>query len=193
MLFSQLVAANSLREISGGLASAGGKLVHLKLRKSPTRSTLSYANEHRPWQVYQELFEHLLVQCRQRGGKRKRKFRFKNPLISLNTTVIDLCLSLYEWAKFRRTKGVVNIRLQLDHREYLPCWALITDGKTHEATVAKTLVFEPETVVVIDRAYKNYEVFGSWTARRVWFVTSLKENALCRRSDNLYNGIKANI
>lgn len=94
MLFSQLVGANSLREISGGLASAGGKLVHPKLRKSPARSTLSFANEHRPWQVYQELFEHLLVQCRQRGGKRKRKFQFKNPLISLDIMVIDLCLSL---------------------------------------------------------------------------------------------------
>jgi hypothetical protein len=178
MLFSQMVGANSLREISGGLASAGGKLVHLNMKKSPARSTLSYANKHRPWQVYQELFEHLLVQCRQWGGKRKRRFRFKNPLISLDATVIDLCLSLYEWAKFRRTKGAVKIHLQLDHREYLPCWALITDGKTHEATVAKTLVFEPETVVVMDRAYNNYEMFGTWTARRVWFVTRLKDNAV---------------
>ena len=72
----------------------------------------------------------------------------------------------------------MKIHLQLDHREYLPCWALITDGKTHEATVAKTLVFEPETVLVMDRAYNNYEMFGSWTARRVWFVTCLKDNAL---------------
>jgi hypothetical protein len=111
MLFSQMVGANSLREISGGLASAGGKLVHLNMRKSPARSTLSYANQHRPWQVYQELFEHLLVQCRQWGGKRKRKFRFKNPLISLDATIIDLCLSMYEWAKFRRTKGAVKIHL----------------------------------------------------------------------------------
>jgi hypothetical protein len=178
MLFSQLVGANSLREISGGLASAGGKLVHLNMKKSPPRSTLAYANEHRPWQVYQELFEHLLVQCRQWGGQRKRKFRFKNPLISLDATIVDLCLSMYEWAKFRRTKGAVKIHLQLDHREYLPCWALITDGKTHESTVAKTLVFEPETVVVMDRAYNNYEMFGSWTARRVWFVTRLKDNAV---------------
>jgi hypothetical protein len=178
MLFSQLVGANSLREISGGLASAGGKLVHLNMKKSPPRSTLAYANEHRPWQVYQELFEHLLAQCQQWGGQRKRKFRFKNPLISLDATIVDLCLSMYEWAKFRRTKGAVKIHLQLDHREYLPCWALITDGKTHESTVAKTLVFEPETVVVMDRAYNNYEMFGNWTARRVWFVTRLKDNAV---------------
>jgi hypothetical protein len=87
MLFSQLVRANSLREISGGLASAGGNLVHLNIKKSPPRSTLANANEHRPWQVYQELFEHLLVQCRQWGGQGKRKFHFKNPPISQDGTI----------------------------------------------------------------------------------------------------------
>jgi hypothetical protein len=180
MLFAQLSGANSLREIEGGLASAGGKLVHLNMRRAPSRSTLSYANAHRPWQVYQSLFEHLLVRTYEWSGKRKRKFRFKNPLISMDSTVIDLCLSMYEWAKFRRAKGAVKIHLKLNHQDYLPQWALITDGKTADVSVAKTAYFEPETVVVMDRGYNDYEMFGAWTDNRVWFVTRMKDNALYR-------------
>jgi hypothetical protein len=180
MLFAQLSGANSLREIEGGLASAGGKLVHLNMRRSPSRSTLSYANAHRPWQVYQSLFEKLLASTYEWSGRRKRKFRFKNPLISMDSTVIDLCLSMYEWAKFRRAKGAVKIHLQLDHQDYLPRWALITDGKTHDVTVAKKAHFEPETMVVMDKAYNDYGMFGAWTDNRVWFVTRMKDNALYR-------------
>jgi hypothetical protein len=87
---------------------------------------------------------------------------------------------MHEWARFRRTKGAVKIHLQLDHKKYLPSWALITDVKIHDVTAAKTLVFEPETVVAMDRAYNDYEMMGNWTARRVWFVTRLKDNALYR-------------
>jgi len=180
MLFAQLSGANSLREIEGGLASAGGKLVHLNMRRAPSHSTLSYANAHRPWQVYQSLFEQLLARTYEWGGRRKRKFRFKNPLVSMDSTVIDLCLSMYEWAKFRRTKGAVKIHLQLDHQDYLPRWALITDGKTHDVTVAKKAHFKPETVVVMDKAYNDYGMFVAWTDNRVWFVTRMKDNALYR-------------
>jgi hypothetical protein len=180
MLFAQLSGANSLREIEGGLASAGGKLVHLNMHRTPSHSTLSYANSHRPWQVYQSLFEQLLTRAYDWSGQRKRKFRFHNPLVSMDSTVIDLCLSMYEWAKFRRTKGAVKIHLQLDHQEYLPRWALVTDGKTHDVTVAKKVHFEPETVIVMDKAYNDYGMFGAWTDSRVWFVTRMKNNALYR-------------
>jgi len=99
MLFCQLGRAHSLREITNGLRSCEGKLKHLGIT-APNRSTLSYANEHRPWELYQKIFLSLYERCRQIRGK--RKFRFKNKLLSLDSTVIDLCMSMYDWAKFRR-------------------------------------------------------------------------------------------
>ena len=111
MLFCQLGGAKSLREICGGLAASDEKLRHLGLPQAPARSTLAYANEHRPWQLYEELFQQLLSQCRglavqQSAGR--RKFRFKHKLISMDATVIDLCASVFDWARFRRTKGAVK-------------------------------------------------------------------------------------
>ena len=98
MLFCQLGHAQSLREICGGLAASEGKLKHLGLPAAPARSTLAYANEHRPWQLYQTVFEQLLQKCQQvvatQPGKKPRKFRFKNKLLSLDATVIALCASV---------------------------------------------------------------------------------------------------
>ena len=119
MLFCQLGRAHSLREICGGLASCEGKLHHLGIA-SPKRSTLSYANKHRPWQLYEKVFYRLLDRClRETEGRRKRRFRFKNPLLSLDATVIDLCAQLFDWAHFCRTKGAVKLHLLLDHNGYL--------------------------------------------------------------------------
>jgi len=106
MLFCQLGRAHSLREIIGGLRSCEGKLKHLGIT-APNRSTLAYANEHRSWELYQKVFLQLLERCRMQAGERK-KFRFKNKLVSLDSTTIDLCLSIFDWARFRRTKGAIN-------------------------------------------------------------------------------------
>jgi hypothetical protein len=107
MLFCQLGQAHSLREICGGLASCFGKARHLGIQKAPKRSTLAYANEHRPWQLYEKLFYQILGRCQQlQFGK--RTFRFKNRLFSLDASLIPLCVSLFDWAKYRRTKGAVN-------------------------------------------------------------------------------------
>src|SRR6516164_799769 len=103
MLFCQLGRAHSLREICGGLRSCEGQLSHLGI-PAPNRSTLAYANEHRPWQLYRAVFHELLARC-QPLAQGRRKFRFKNKLVSLDSTVIDLCASLFDWAKFRQTKG----------------------------------------------------------------------------------------
>ncbi len=103
MLFCQLGRAHSLREICGGLRSSEGKLKHLGIT-APSRSTLAYANEHRPWQLYRAVFEALLLRC-QPLAQGRRKFRFKHKLVSLDSTVIDLCATLFDWAKFRRTRG----------------------------------------------------------------------------------------
>lgn len=176
MIFCQLGQAHSLREICGGLASCFGKLKHLGLDSAPNRSTLSYANEHRSWQLYQEIFYQLLDRC-QALTRGKKRFRFKNKLFSLDATIIELCASLFNWAKFRQTKGAVKLHLLLDHEGYLPVFAHITDGKVHEVNIARGLSFPKGSIVVIDRGYVDYELFGRWTEEGVYFVTRLKDNA----------------
>lgn len=136
--FIRLRRTHSLREICGGLASCFGKLKHLGLDSAPNRSTLSYANEHRSWQLYQEIFYQLLDRC-QALTRGKKRFRFKNKLFSLDATIIELCASLFNWAKFRQTKGAVKLHLLLDHEGYLPVFAHITDGKVHEVNIARGL------------------------------------------------------
>ena len=114
--------ADSLREICNGLACCLGKLVHFGIAKAPNQSTLSYANEHRPAKLYEDLFYTALGRFRdQKGlGSRKQKFRFKNKLLSLDSTTISLCLEMFPWAKFRRAKGGVKAHVLLDHDDYLP-------------------------------------------------------------------------
>jgi hypothetical protein len=182
MLFCQLGHAKSLREICGGLAASEGKLRHLGLPAAPARSSLAYANGHRPWQLQQTVFEQLLGKCQilaasQPGNRKKKKFRFKNPLLSLDATVIDLCATMFDWAKFRLTKGAVKLHLLLDHDGYLPSFAVITEGKTHEVRVAREMQFAPGAIVVFDRGYTDYQWFVSLTTQGVYFVTRLKENA----------------
>jgi hypothetical protein len=176
MLFSQLGRAHSLREISGGLRSCEGKLKHLGIT-APSHSTLAYANEHRPWKLYEQLFLGLFERCRvQVVGK--KTFRFKNKLISMDSTTIDLCLEIFDWAKFRRTKGAIKLHLLLDHDGYLPCFALITEGNVSDVKVARQFHFDPGSLVVDDRGYNDYALFGRWTAQGVYFVTRMKDNAL---------------
>ena len=179
MLFCQFGRAYSLREICGGLASCEGKLKHLGVSNSPKRSTLAYANKNRPWSLYQTVFEQLLSKCQLAvaGHGKRKKFRFKNKLVSLDSSVIDLSLSLYDWALFRRTKGAVKLHLLLDHDGYLPSFAVVTNGKTSDIKVARRLRFERGTVVVMDRGYIDYEWFVQLTHQGVYFVTRLKDNA----------------
>lgn len=180
MLFCQIGRAHSLREICGGLASCEGKLKHLGVLRPPNKSTLAYANEHRPWLLYQTVFQQMFSKAQalvaDRGGK--KKFRFKNKLVSLDSSVIDLCLSLYDWAKFRRTKGAVKLHLLLDHDGYLPSFAVITDGKTSDIRVAQRLRFDPGTVLVVDRGYNDYQWFVDLGRHGVFFVSRLKDNAV---------------
>jgi len=179
MLFCQFGRAHSLREICGGLASCEGKLKHLGVSDFPKRSTLSYANANRPWSLYQTVFEQLLAKCQVAVASRgtRKKFRFKNKLVSLDASVIDLSLSLFDWAQFRRTKGAVKLHLLLDHDGYLPSFAVVTTGKTSDIKVARRLRFERGTVVVMDRGYIDYEWFVQLSYQGVYFVTRLKDNA----------------
>jgi len=179
MLFCHLGRAQSLREICGGLAACEGKLRHLGVQQSPKRSTLAYANQHRPWQLYQTVFEQLLAKCRGevRGG---RKFRFKNKLLSLDGSVIDLSVTMYDWAKYRRTKGGVKLHLLLDHDGYLPQYAVLEPAQTAEIRIARKLTLEPGSIVVFDRGYTDYKWFASLTRQGVFFVTRARWNTYCK-------------
>ena len=176
MLFCQLGRAHSLREIEGGLKSCEGKLAHLGI-EAPARSSLSYANAHRPWELFEKVFYGLFETVAAKAVG-KKKFRFKNKLVSIDSTVIDLCLSMYDWAKFRRTKGAVKLHLVLDNDGYLPCFGIITDGKVADVKAAHQMHFAPNTIVVDDRGYNDYRLFAKWTEADVYFVTRMKDNTL---------------
>jgi hypothetical protein len=173
MMFCQLGRANTLREIEGGLKSCEGKVKHLGITVAK-RSSLSYANSHRPSELFEkvfgDLFDTVAAKVAEKSGG-KRKFRFKNKLVSLDSTTIELCASMYDWAHYMRTKGAVKLHLVLDHDGYLPCFGVITNGKGADVHVAHTLEFAPGTIVVDDRGYNDYSLFGKWTREKVFFVT----------------------
>lgn len=180
MLYCQLGRAHSLREICGGLACCEGQLKHLGVATAPKKSTLAYANENRPWELYQTVFAQTLVKCQELvsslGGR--KKFRFKNKLMSLDGSIIDLAMSMYDWAKYKSTKGAIKLHLLLDHEGYLPSFAVVTEGKTSEIKVARTLRFDPGTILAIDRGYIDYEWFRELTQAEVYFVTRMKQKAV---------------
>lgn len=178
MLFCQLGHAQSLREITGGLAAAEGGLNHCGVKRPPSRSTLAYANAHRPWDLFKTVFHRLYEHCRRQAGARGgRKFRFKHKLLSLDSTMIPLCLSLLDWAQYRRAKGAVKIHMLLDHDGYLPQFAVVTDGKTSDIEVARRQRFEPGTMLVFDRGYQDFSWWLELTRNKVLFVTRLKDDA----------------
>jgi hypothetical protein len=175
MSFCQLAQAKSLREITQGLACCEGRLRHLGIAESPARSTLSYANRVRPVELYEEVFHLVLARCQQASPQ--HKFRFKNKLLSLDSTVLDLCASMFDWARFRRTKGAVKLHLLLDHDGYLPVFAHVTEGAAADVSVAQQLVLPPGSIVALDRGYNDYRLFEAWSEQKVGFVTRLKSNA----------------
>lgn len=181
MLFCQLARAHSLREICQGLAACEGKLTHLGLSDSPKVSTLSYANGHRPWEIYRDEFFALRQRCEADAAQRNKKpghgFRFRNKLVSLDSSTIGLCVSVFDWAHYQRAKGAVKLHLLLDHDGYLPKFAVITDGKSHDVTVGRRLYFEPGTILVIDKGYADYRWWARLDEDGVYFVTRLRKDA----------------
>jgi hypothetical protein len=153
--------------------------VHLGILKAPCRSTLSYANEHRPAALFEELFWTASARFRQQQalGGRKHKFRFNNKLLSLDSTTISLCLTLFPWAKFRRAKGGVKAHVLLDHDDYLPAYVLLTEAKRSDVKLADSFALNPGSIVAMDRGYTDYALFGRWTTAGIFFVTRLKDNA----------------
>src|SRR5258708_171554 len=180
MFFCQAAQLKSLREVCMGLASCEAPLKHLGISETPKKSTLAYANENRPWELYQTVFNQLLEKCQgevaARGGR--KKFRFKNKLMSLDGSIIDLSATMFDSATYRRTKGATTPHLVLDHDGYLPSFAVVTEGKHSEVAVARGLRLEPGTILVIDRGYNDYEWFAEMTGDGVSFLTRMKTNTV---------------
>lgn len=182
MLFCQLAQAQSLREICGGLASSQGKLRHLGLDGAPKRSTLAYANQHRPWELYATLFEQLYEKCRgewegKGGTTRKPRFRFRHRLLTIDASLVFLCEKVFDWAEYHRGKGALKLHLVLDHQGYLPRLAVIGAPNQPEVTVARNWRFERGTVLLFDKAYTDYGWFDRLTEQGVWFVTRMRRDA----------------
>lgn len=177
MLFGQLAGQDSLRGIEAGLATQAQSLYHLGIAPIH-RSTLSYANEHRSHELFKNIFFWMLSKCQVIAPS--HTFRFKNPLYSIDATVIDLCLSLYNWATFRTTKGAVKLHLKLNHAGYLPTFAIMTCGNVHEQKVAPSIPLEQGDVAVFDKAYNGLEWLQVLDNKGVFFVTRLKDNARYR-------------
>jgi len=173
MLFCQLGHADSLRDICNGLACCLGKLVHLGIVRAPNKSTLSYANQHRPAALFEDLFYTALSRFRhQQGlGPRQHKFRFRNKLLSLDSTTISLCLKLFPWALCRHNKGGVKAHVLLDHDDYLPRYVHITPGRSCDVRMAYSFTLPKDSIVAVDRGYVDFRLFSRWTEAGVYFVT----------------------
>lgn len=174
MAMGQLSGRNSLRDIVENLSAQTHRLYHLGSAKL-SRSNLSRINENKPYALYEALFEKLLKRCQ--GVVPGHRFRFKNPLYSLDASTIDLCLSVFPWAKFRTTKGAVKLHVGLNHAGYLPEFVTLTEGNKHDITIGRILNFPKGSIVAIDKAYNDYTWYKHLTDNGIFFVTRLKSNA----------------
>ena len=177
LMFMQLTGRASLRDGIQSMNSRAKDLYHLGA-KPVARATFADANNMRPASFYQALFEKMYQRCRIVSPK--HKFKFKNKLYSLDASVIDLSLGAFPWACFRRTKSAVKIHTLLDHSGFLPAFVSITDGKIHEAKVAKSIHLAKGSIVVEDRAYTDYKWFCQLQENGIFFVTRQKTNAVFR-------------
>jgi len=177
MAMGQLSGRNSLRDIVENVSAQAHRLYHLGSAKL-SRSNLSRINENKPYALYEALFEKLLSRCQ--SVVPDHNFRFKNRLYSLDASTIDLCLSVFPWAKFRTTKGAVKLHVGLNHAGYLPEFVTLTEGSKHDITVGRILKFPKGSIVAIDKAYNDYTWYNHLTGNGIYFVTRLKSNAQYR-------------
>jgi putative transposase len=178
MLYAQASGKQSLRDIQRGSEASLARLYHLGL-PDIKRSTLSDANCNRSYKVFEGLFYKLLARCQ--GVAPKHRFRFKNPLHSIDATTIDLCLSIFPWARFRRAKGGIKLHYDFNHSGMLPEFLCITDAKQHEIPVAKKYFgIMPDSIYCMDRGYTDFAWFRLIHDAKAFFVTRAKDNLNCR-------------
>jgi Transposase DDE domain/Domain of unknown function (DUF4372) len=177
MGMAQLSSRNSLRDIVENMSAQAHRLYHLGITKL-SRSNLSRINEAKPYALYEALFGKLLQRCQAKAPG--HSFKFKNPLYSLDASTVDLCLSVFSWADFRKTKGAIKLHVGLNHAGYLAEFVSVTEGKNHDVTVGRTLQFPKGSIVAIDKGYNDYHWYKQLTDKGIFFVTRLKTNAKYR-------------
>jgi len=175
MALAQLSSRVSLRDVVSSLSAQTAKLYHLGAALV-SRSSLARVNEQQPSALYEGLFAKLLSRCQ--GRAPRHGFRFKNKLYSLDASTIDLCLSVFPWARFRTTKGAVKLHVGLDHNGLLPAFMNITDGKTHDITAARAVRLPQDSILVVDRGYTDYAWYNHLNANDIFFVTRQRRNAV---------------
>lgn len=175
ILYSQIKQKDSLRDIETGLDSQEARWYHLGI-EGVHRSTISDANNKRDWRIHESLFYQVLARCKDLTPK--HKFRFKNPLYSMDSTTVDLCLSLYPWAKFRKAKGAIKMHCLYDHSGAIPTFMVVTDGKKHDLSVVKKneLPMLPDSIISVDKGYIDYKWLYSLNKKGIVFVTRAKTN-----------------
>jgi len=176
MLFCQFSKLNSLRDVCNGLKSASGNLNHLGLKLSPAKSSLSYQNQHRDWRVFKAYYFTMMGKLCAMTRFRQTRFKIKSKILLLDSTTISLCLSLYDWATFRKKKGAVKLHTVLDYDGCLPVYMNMTDGKVHDAKAVKELSLPKHAVVVADRAYVDFDTLWRWHTGGSYFVIRLKSS-----------------
>ncbi len=177
MMMGQLSGRNSLRDMVDNLGAQAHRLYHLGSRLI-RRSSLSRINNDKPYTLYEELFSKLLTRCQAKAPS--HDFRFKNPLYSLDASIIDLCLSVFPWAEFRTTKAAVKLHVGLNHSGHLPEFFAVTEGNQHEVNIGKLMNFPKGSIVTFDKGYNDYEWYNQLNKKGIFFVTRQKSNAVYR-------------
>ncbi len=176
MVFCQFAKSQSVRDISNGLRSATGNLNHLGIEKAPSKSGISYQNKHRNWELFRAYYYVLLDSLGQQAGFKQVKFKIKSKIFLLDSTTISLCLSLFDWAKYRTAKGAVKMHTLLDYDGNLPAYVNITNGKTADNKGAYDIPLIKGSVIVADRYYNDFSLLNVWDSKGVYFVIRHKEN-----------------
>ena len=181
MAFAQITYRESLRDIEACLRSQSNKLYHMGIRGTVSRSTLADANEQRDWRIYAELAHTLIATARSLYSTEPFIEELDETVYALDSTTIDLCLSLFPWATFRKRKGAVKLHTLLDLRGNIPTFIYISDGKLHDVNVLDILPLEPGAFYVMDRGYVDFERLYAMTQGAAFFVTRAKSNLKFRR------------
>jgi hypothetical protein len=181
MAFAQLTYRESLRDIVCCLRAMREKLYHIGIRGKVSRSTLADANEVRDWRIYSDLAQILIHEARRLYAKDDFGLELKETVYALDSSTIDLCLSVFPWARFRKTKAAVKLHTLLDLRGDIPTFIWITDGKIHDVNVLDHLVPEPGAIYVMDRAYLDFQRLYQMHQCSAVFVTRSKTNTGLRR------------
>ena len=176
MIFCQFSKSNSLRDIANGLRSATGNLNHLGITRAPSKSSISYQNKHRDWMLFQNYYYKLLENLSAEAGFKQIKFKIKSKIYLLDSTTISLCLSLFDWAKYRTAKGAVKLHTLLDYDGNLPAYINITEGKTGDNKGAYDIPLVKNSVIVADRYYFDTAMLNKWDSNDVYFVIRMKGN-----------------